>query len=1678
MAEQDSDKINRFDGNLNTEFKSYHVKDNEYTHARNATNEFTSNRLETEPANKHCIDASYPIIGYIYITEDQWLIFSTDDVASEVGLFKEMTCEYSVLSGNFNCLGLNRKNLITGVARQNFDCSYSVYWSDTYLNPDRTLNITNIPYLGTLVTDLNGCQSFVPSSPLTVDCSKLKLNRSIKVPCIHVTKGASGGSLLNGSYYATIAYVINGQKVTDYFNLSNVASLFSHENIAGSLDIFITGLDDSFSEYELVVVAIVNQQTIATRVGLYSTNQQRVSLDIISTELPPVPLEYLPVHNPLMDKSKAIVELNDHMLRIAPRSKFDFNYQPLANQIRLKWVCVEYPADYYRNGGENPSFQEDENYAAFIQWEYEDSDVSSSYHVPGRPPLAGETAINSSINAIENVSGATAQQFEVVNTASITSLAISPIGDGGYQIAEGDMGYYQTSELYPQDKPLVWGNLCGKNIRHHKFPERGLHPRTNLYSDTAVSPILGPVVRVMAIKAVNIQAPLDNLGNTIPNIVGYRLLRGSREGNKTIIAKGIVNNMFEYNLLDGSGKTGLYQNYPYNDIHADPFISSNNIPTSTNFAGTLLNAVPNTNVAPSYLTFHSPDTNFRHPYLSAKELKIYGSVQGNPVLQFKEPNKHPKNKFLTNLAFFVASIAGIGYAVLKLNGKRSVKYLTPTRVGTDQEVIRDNRTETGTITNAGYLVNTANVDTYALGGTFAGGPIVITGGVTEVGSSAGTSGIDTEALTNNSVGAGTPDSAASAAYAGGIALVTAANTSFDVVDNVYNSFGDFVQALAGGVNGLRDAAYSTTVATALSSPFVEGGPREYTYEGGDAGAMGSFFKTLQAIPLFTNYWGQGTDQALELLMNFSQWQQYALQQYSHCFYDSFSGNVPNQYRYFINNAQYLGSSIQDADANFRVNNLYRASTVLLNTVGSVSGLAADDSKQTLQTIGGGIHANPTGIPTIKTATSFYAALKLRLRNQYGQIGDVKQIPIGCVNQINISLIDSRANIFTSPVIFGGDIYVTRYTEKNTMFFFNEWLYDQPNGYEYNYLTRRMLQYPIYWADSRKFDTGDFLQGIAGTIGGAITNLLGGGNTTPVNFQNSLPSGFRALDRSGLNGIFVVKQGYYYLFCSGVRDFYVDSEVNVGYRDWGNTIQERHYDEKTFTSLSELFDSNPHVIKVDNFYKYDYSLSVTKSFINFASWAQVQPPYYDPTIAATCYIKHPKRIIWSLPQQFEQIRDNWRIFLANNYRDFRNNVTTLQSIGFTGADIFFEAGSPIQIQGVETLKTGAGTTLTIGDGAFLSQAAQSLTNADRPYEYGSCQNIRSVVNTPAGLFWISQNQGKIFVASEGLMNIAMYKQQEWLALYLPYFLLIDFPTFELKDNAVAGIDCQSVYDNRNMIVYFCKKDYKLREDITDIVTYVSGNDFLVNGILPIKLGNPAYFEDASWTLSYDLKRKGFLSYHDWHPNLVMPSKVTFSSVKDNGIWKHSDVCDKYCNYYGIDYPFEVEYFEDTILDVDVLQSIEYQLEVYKYADNCYDKYLFLNENFDEVVVYNNEQISGLLRLINTPFNDPWAIVNYPIYNLSSIDILFSKVEQKYRINQFSDMTDDRGEFTNARRMLWITDASGYKKTLNPVNLNYNKSPFQRKPFRNYMNSVFLRKKVCDDALFIFNFSISKNIRSIR
>jgi hypothetical protein len=180
-----------------------------------------------------------------------------------------------------------------------------------------------------------------------------------------------------------------------------------------------------------------------------------------------------------------------------------------------------------------------------------------------------------------------------------------------------------------------------------------------------------------------------------------------------------------------------------------------------------------------------------------------------------------------------------------------------------------------------------------------------------------------------------------------------------------------------------------------------------------------------------------------------------------------------------------------------------------------------------------------------------------------------------------------------------------------------------------------------------------------------------------------------------------------------------------------------------------------------------------------------------------------------------------------------------------------------------------------------------------------------------------------------------------------------------------------------------------------------------------------------------------------------------------------------------------------------RSFEYILEAYRRKGNsCIDQHHVLDYNFDKAVVYNSEQVSGYLNLNLYPKNNINESLQYPRLgaNLASYDILFSKEEQKYRFNQFWDITKDRDEFpigsdypptgpvipgttilqgNYSSENTWITSSDGYTRILNPANMDYNKSEFQRKKFRHYLNFLTLRREQCNDVNMIVKMSNSKN-----
>jgi len=772
--------------------------------------------------------------------------------------------------------------------------------------------------------------------------------------------------------------------------------------------------------------------------------------------------------------------------------------------------------------------------------------------------------------------------------------------------------------------------------------------------------------------------------------------------------------------------------------------------------------------------------------------------------------------------------------------------------------------------------------------------------------------------------------------------------------------------------------------------------------------------------------------------------QYAYQFNGHSYYNQYKW-VSNPPTVQVNDYQYIEGGVQTF-GNYEVNNLYRNNYVALALQNPIpTPNIIDKTRYTLTQA----PANRNTSSLTTNTSCFYTGLKVAFGSQYGQIGSVRQLPI------NTGVLTGTQ----TPILFGGDTYVNRYTEKNPMYFFNDWLLDVAEDYSYNYRNYINVPYPAFWIDNTKV------------------------------YQNGWPlaQNNRRLENHN-ESWFYVSTGFFYLFCNGVRDFFVESDVNVGFRDWGDSISQRFYDPYGFADLGLMFRSD--IMKSDQFYKYDYSLSINKFYSQYVSFGQTLDVDYDPELAYTCFDYYPRRIAYSLPQTEEQKVDNWRQFLANNYYDFPTPITAVKPTDKTGALFLMKESSPVEFKGVQILNQNQpnSTAITIGDGGLFNQPLQNVLNTERGINYGSCTSKFASINTPHGLFFVSQQSGKVFnytgdaatkYHNQGqLVEISEKGLKWWFAKYMPSTLLAQFPNYPLYDNTVVGIGMQMSYDETNDILYISKKDYQAKSN----VAYSNGIFYancppgtFVGAIEPdgtvvcaecfpgsmcpgtvITLGDPQYFIDTSWTISFDCKNNYWISFHSWQPKFSLTARNHNITNINNTLWTHNVSTSLFANYYRVQYPTNVEFIANTQPDgFTTLRNIEYTLDSWVYKSNGWDRFQVYDQNFNTLIIYNNEQVSGLLNLNPKPTN-PYVELNYPIYNTSSVDILYSLKERKYRINMFSDLTNDRGEFTNAQQQSIITNPNGVDFQLNTSAINYAKPPLQQKKFRSEFNKIFLQK----------------------
>lgn len=244
---------------------------------------------------------------------------------------------------------------------------------------------------------------------------------------------------------------------------------------------------------------------------------------------------------------------------------------------------------------------------------------------------------------------------------------------------------------------------------------------------------------------------------------------------------------------------------------------------------------------------------------------------------------------------------------------------------------------------------------------------------------------------------------------------------------------------------------------------------------------------------------------------------------------------------------------------------------------------------------------------------------------------------------------------------------------------------------------------------------------------------------------------------------------------------------------------------------------------------------------------------------------------------------------------------------------------------------------------------------------------------------------------------------------------DLLNINLECACVNGDNCESngchqevswvkVYLDDNLVYSDCPKDQIIKElDVCkDYKETITVEEEVHLPIIPYS--NKKVFKDVSWTISFNLDTRGWASFFDFKPNYYVTKHQYFQTgvnttddTEEFGLWSHLLTDQSFQVFYGKAYKWEVEAPVTNKQYQRYLESLSYSLESLRYTDDNYNYYKNNEIGFDEVIIFNNDNNSGKLCLdLQKTLKQ---LTQYPITEEGQQRILQTFQDNEYRFNYF-------------------------------------------------------------------------------
>lgn len=543
---------------------------------------------QNEEGNELCLEfpEGYQFIGGRFIPELRKNIFmlaNPEDEGSEIGYMDNADCVYRKYV-NDPCLAFDINHPIHKIVYKITNCTTEIYWTDAF-NNRRFLDLNNLPFKtkpGTNVCD----NDTIPE----IDCNKMNVQPNFTIPQLEVVDAVNGGNNKAGTVQFAIQYSdALGNGYTSYYSVTNPTPISNTQLVTPNFDypvgrsivVDISNLDTTgyFEYFNLAVIKTINNITSVELVGTYFIDNNSKQITYSGQNQTQIKLTIGDIFEkfPYYELADDITTVQDILVWKGLTSIDRINYQQIASKITLQWETWRIPntEDYsdeilatnYRG------YLRDEVYPFEIVFLLVNGKQTDGFHIPGRVKsfieFTNPDILSTDPDFIGNPDPSTnsSPYWKIYNTASVlgTNANYTPYSDykGPYQY--GDFAYWESTELYPCNTD-VWGELANTPIRHHKFPDVLVSPifenpvievdsqgkYTNLaMQKNAIFP-MGVRLNVQQVRTLIVQSNLTQAQKDA--IVGFKIVRGNRDVNKSIVAKGILRNVGKYRR--GTGDAG------------------------------------------------------------------------------------------------------------------------------------------------------------------------------------------------------------------------------------------------------------------------------------------------------------------------------------------------------------------------------------------------------------------------------------------------------------------------------------------------------------------------------------------------------------------------------------------------------------------------------------------------------------------------------------------------------------------------------------------------------------------------------------------------------------------------------------------------------------------------------------------------------------------------------------------------------------------------------------------------------------------------------------------------------------------------------------------------------------------------------------------------------------------